>query len=244
MKFAVLGGTGRIGSRIVAALAADGHTAVPHSRATGLDLSTGRGLRAALDGMDAVIDAAQAPAADATSLDFFRGSATRLAEAAGDAGVRHLVALSIVGVDTLPDFPYYRAKSEQENILRSGPVPYSLVRATQFFEYLDEIFSWTTDGDTVRLPSTPLQPVAAADAARAAALIAAGPPLQGIREVAGPEVLPLDELGRIVLAARGDGRRVVTDDSAGPFAPAPGRRDTAAPGAEIAPTGIRTWLAP
>ncbi|MBC9718981.1 NAD(P)H-binding protein [Streptomyces sp. TRM66268-LWL] len=244
MKFAVIGGTGRVGQHIVRSLLAEGHEAAAHSRSTGVDLATGEGLRSALAGADVVIDAAQSAAADESAVAFFRTAAGQVLSAAAKAGVRHAVLLSVVGVGTLPGHPYYRAKSEQEQLYRSGPLPYSVVRATQFFEYLDEILSWTSDAaaGTVRLPSTPLQPVAAADAGRFVARLAAGDPLDGIREVAGPEVLPLDELGRTLLAARGDARRVLTDETAGPFASAPGRRDTAAEGAHLTATRLKDWL--
>jgi len=117
---------------------------------------------------------------------------------------------SIVGVDRAPGLGYYRAKAHHEDILKAGPIPFSIVRATQFFEFIEEVMSWTADGGTVRLPSTPVQPIAAADAAQAVADAATGTPLDGIRDVAGPDVLPLDELGRITLAARGDARIAAT----------------------------------
>ncbi|MFF5402440.1 SDR family oxidoreductase [Streptomyces misionensis] len=242
MKFAVIGGTGRIGSEIVAALTTAGHEAAPHARSTGVDLLTGEGLALALAGVDAVVDATQSPTTDDASVDFFRAATGNLLTAAAEAGVRHAVLLSIVGVDRVPDLGYYRAKVFQEERFRTGPVPYSIVRAGQFFEYVEEIVSWTAAGDTVRLPTTLLQPVAAADAARAVAGIAAGSPVHGIRDVAGPDVFPLDELGRITLAARGDGRTVITDDTAGPFAAAAEDALTAGDGTHIAPTHYRDWL--
>ncbi|MDI3420585.1 SDR family oxidoreductase [Streptomyces luteolus] len=243
MKSAVIGGTGLIGSKIVETLAKDGHEAVPHARSTGVDLLTGEGLVPALTGVDVVIDATQSPTADAASADFFRTATANLLTAAEVAGVQHAVLLSIVGVDRVPDLGYYRAKVLQEELFKAGPVSYSIVRATQFFEYIDEIMSWTAEGDTVRLPTTLLQPIAAADAARAVADIATGAPLHGIRDVAGPDVLPLDELGRITLAVHGNGRATLTDDTAGPFAAASGDALTATDGAHIAPTHYRDWLA-
>jgi hypothetical protein len=130
----------------------------------------------------------------------------------------------------------------QEELYKTGPVPFSIVRATQFFEYLAEIISWTSDQNAVRLPPTPLQPVSAADAARAVADIAAGAPLHAIRNVAGPEVIALNDIGRITLAARGDNRTVSTDDTAGPFASAPDHALTAQEGAQIGPTRYGDWL--
>jgi uncharacterized protein YbjT (DUF2867 family) len=150
--------------------------------------------------------------------------------------------VSIVGVDQVPDSAYYRAKVVQEELYRTGPVPFSIVRATQFFEYLAEIISWTSDRYAVRLPPTLLQPVAAADAARAIADVAAGAPLHAVRDVAGPDVIALHDIGRITLAARGDNRTVSTDDTAGPFASAPDRALTAREGAQICPTRYGDWL--
>ncbi|WP_328313610.1 NAD(P)H-binding protein [Streptomyces sp. NBC_00442] len=243
MRCAVLGGTGLIGSTIVERLVEDGHEALPHARSTGVDLLTGEGLAPALAGADVVIDATQSPAADDTAAEFFRTATANLLAAAAQAGVRHAVLLSIVGVDRVPDLGYYRAKVLQEGLFRAGPVPYSIVRATQFFEYVDAIMSWTTEGDTVRLPPVPLQPVAAADAARVVADIAAGAPLQGVRDVAGPDVLALDELGALTLTALGAARTVLTDADAGPFATASGGALTAPGGAHLAPTRYRDWLA-
>ncbi|MCK7626865.1 NAD(P)H-binding protein [Streptomyces sp. RS10V-4] len=242
MKCAVLGGTGLIGARIVAALTAAGHDATPHARSTGVDLLTGEGLAPALAGADTVIDATQSPTADDASADFFRTATGNLLAAARDAGVRHAVLLSIVGVDRVPGLGYYRAKVLQEELYATGPVPYSLVRATQFFEYVDEIMSWTTERGTVRLPTTLLQPVAADDAARAVAALAAGRPLHGVRDIAGPEVFPLDDLARITLAARGDRRTVRTDPTAGPFATAPANALTARDGTHLTRTRYRDWL--
>jgi uncharacterized protein YbjT (DUF2867 family) len=151
--------------------------------------------------------------------------------------------LSIVGAEKVPDLVYYQAKVMQEDILKAGPVPYSIVRATQFYEFIDAVLSWTTDGDTVRLPATKVQPMAAADVARAVADVTAGAPLRGTRNIAGPEVFPLDELGRITLAAHHDRRTVVTDNGAGMFAAAAGDALIATPGTVIAPTTYREWLA-
>ncbi|MFJ2170808.1 SDR family oxidoreductase [Streptomyces griseofuscus] len=242
MKIAVIGGTGRIGSKIVETLAKDGHEALPHARSTGVDLLTREGLGAALKGADVVIDATQSPTADDASADFFQAAAASLLAEAQAAGVQHAVLLSIVGVDRVPDLGYYRAKVIQEELFKAGGVPFSIVRAGQFFEYIGDIMSWTAQGDTVRLPPTLLQPIAAADAARAVADIAVGAPLHGVRDIAGPDALPLDELGKLTLTARGDGRTIVTDPDAGPFAAASGHALLAADGAHIAPTHYRDWL--
>ncbi|MFG1869574.1 SDR family oxidoreductase [Micromonospora arborensis] len=242
MKIAVLGGTGLIGSQVVKILQSAGHDAVPLSLSTGVDLLTGQGLSEALTGADVVVNLTNSPTFDDASPAFFQATMDNLLAAAASAGVGHAVILSIVGVDQVPDLAYYRAKALQEDILTAGPVPYSIVRATQFFEFVDAILSWTADDTTVRLPSTPVQPIAAADVAQAVADVSVGTPLQGIRNVAGPDVFALDELGRITLAARGDQRTVTTDDGAGMFAAAPGEVLIASADAVIAPTAYREWL--
>ncbi|MEV4765681.1 NAD(P)H-binding protein [Micromonospora chokoriensis] len=241
VKIAVLGGTGLIGSQVVKILQAAGHDAVPHSLSTGVDLLTGQGLTEALTGAEVVVNLTNSPTFDDASPAFFQTTMDNLLAAAGSAGVGHAVVLSIVGVDQVPDLAYYRAKVLQEDILKAGPVPYSIVRATQFFEFVEAILSWTADDTMVRLPDTPVQPMAAADVAQAVADVSMGAPLQGIRNVAGPDVFALDELGRITLAARGD-QRTVTTDSAGMFAAVPGDVLTAPAGAVIAPTAYREWL--
>ena len=242
MKFAVIGGTGLIGSQVVRNLNAAGHDAVPHALSTGVDLLTGQGVDAALADADVVVNLTNSPTFDDASLTFFRTSMDNLLAAARRAGTGHFVILSIVGVDQVPELGYYRAKALQEDILRAGPVPYSIVRATQFMEFVDDVLSWTADEDTVRLPRTPVQPVAAADVAATVAEIAAGSPLDGILNLAGPDIYPLDELGRITLAAKGDTRSVTTDDTAGMFAAVQGDVLTIANGARVAPTHYTDWL--
>ncbi|GAA1709258.1 SDR family oxidoreductase [Nonomuraea bangladeshensis] len=242
MRIVVVGGTGLIGSRLVRLLTAAGHDAVPRSRATGVDLLTGQGLPEALAGADAVVDLTKPPAFDDTSPAFFRATMGHLLAAADSAGVGHAVILSIVGADQVPGLAYYRAKVLQEDLLKAGPVPYSIVRSTQFFEFIDTVVSWTSDEDTVRLPPTLLQPVAGDEVARVVAGVVVGTPLRGTIDLAGPEVLPLDELGRITLAARGDHRTVVTDDGAGLYAAAQGRALVAGEGAVITATTYGEWL--
>jgi uncharacterized protein YbjT (DUF2867 family) len=241
MKFAVIGGTGLIGSQVVRNLNAAGHEAVPQSLSTGVDVVSGQGLDKALAGADVVINLTNSPTFDDASLAFFRTSMDNLLAASQKNGVGHFVILSIVGADQVPGLDYYRAKVLQEDILKAGPVPYSIVRATQFMEFMDATMSWTADGDIVRLPATPIQPIAAKDVARAVAEVAAGSPLNGIRNIAGPEVFPLDELGRITLSHKGDHRTVVTDPTAGLFALVEGDvltdRD-----AHLAPTRYTDWL--
>ncbi|MFD4602694.1 SDR family oxidoreductase [Streptomyces sp. NPDC058464] len=242
MKFAVIGGTGLIGSRVVADLNAAGHEAVPYSLSTGVDILTGQGLEEAVAGADVVVNLTNSPTFDDASFAFFQTSMDNLLGMSEKAGVGHFVILSIVGVDRVPDLDYYRAKVLQEDLLKAGPVPYSIVRATQFMEFMDGTLAMTTDGDTVRLPRTPIQPIAAADVAATVADVAAGKPLNGVLNVAGPDVYPLDELGRVTLSAKGDSRSVVTDDTAGLFAAAQGDVLTAPKGARIAPTHYTDWL--
>ncbi|MFF9688772.1 SDR family oxidoreductase [Streptomyces sp. NPDC014623] len=238
MKFAVLGGTGLIGSKVVRKLNDGGHEAAPRSRSTGVDVVTGEGVEQAVAGADVIVDLTNSPTFDEAAPAFFRRSMDNLLDAAGKAAVRHFV-----GVDQVPALDYYRAKALQEEILAAGPVPYSIVRATQFMEFVDAVLSWTADGGTVRLPAVPIQPVAAQDVADVVAEVAAGAPLKGIRDIAGPEVFPLDELGRITLAARADSRTVTTDDTAGMFAGVRGDVLTGRGDASIAPTRYRDWLA-
>ncbi|WP_233463670.1 SDR family oxidoreductase [Nocardia gipuzkoensis] len=239
MKLTVIGGTGRIGSQVVQKLTAAGHSAVPAAPSTGVDLITGAGLDQALDGADVVIDLANSPTFDEASLEFFRTSVQNLLTAGEAAGVRHQVVLSIVGVDQVPQLDYYRAKTLQEDLLRQGPTPYSIVRATQFFEFMDAVLSWTADGDTVRLPATRLQPMAAADVVDAVVEVSTGTPQRR-----GPGRLRAgrtrqDHAGR---AAGQPDRTVVTDDTAGTFAAVTGDVLIAGPDAHLASTHYRDWL--
>jgi uncharacterized protein YbjT (DUF2867 family) len=241
MKIAVIGGTGLIGSQVVKDLKAAGHEAVPHSQSTGVDIISGRGLDEAVAGADVVVNLTNSPTFDEASPAFFQTSMDNLLAAARKGGVGHFVILSIVGTDQVPELDYYRAKALQENILAAGPVPYSIVRATQFMDFMDAVLSWTADGDSVRLPATPIQPIASKDVAGAVAEVAVGAPLNGIRNIAGPEIFPLDELGRITLSRKGDSRTVVTDPTAGMFAAVKGDVLTDK-NAHLAPTRYTDWL--
>ncbi|MEU7630376.1 SDR family oxidoreductase [Nocardia sp. NPDC049220] len=242
MKLAVIGGTGMIGSRVVRKLTEAGHEAVPAAPSTGVDLLTGKGLDQALEGAEVVINVTNSPTFDEASLEFFRTSMNNLLAAGERAGVRHQVILSIVGVDQVPQLDYYRAKTLQEDLLRQGPTPYSIVRATQFFEFVDAVMSWTADDSTVRLPATRVQPIAVADIVDTIVEVATNPPLDGIRNIAGPDVFRLDELGRITLAAQHDDRTCVTDDKAGMFAAITGDELIAGSDAHLAPTHYRDWM--
>ncbi|MFJ3791297.1 SDR family oxidoreductase [Kitasatospora sp. NPDC090091] len=241
MKFAVIGGTGLIGSQVVRNLNAAGHEAVPHAQSTGVDVISSKGLDEAVAGADVVVNLTNSPTFDEASLAFFRTSMENLLAAAQRGGVGHFVILSIIGVDRVPELDYYRAKVLQEDILAAGPIPYSIVRATQFMEFVDAVLSWTSDDDTVRLPATPIQPIASKDVAEAVAGVAAGAPLRGIHNIAGPEIFPLDELGRITLSHKGDKRTVVPDPTAGMFAAVKGDVLTDR-NAHLAPTRYADWL--
>jgi uncharacterized protein YbjT (DUF2867 family) len=243
MKIAVIGGTGLIGSQVVKILNASGHEAVPHSLVSGLDLLSGRGLHEALKDADIVVNLTNSPTFDDSSLVFFQTTMDNLVAAASTVGVGHAVILSIVGAEKVPGLVYYRAKVLQEDILKAGPVPYSIVRATQFFEFMDRTVAETANEDSVCLPATLIQPMASADVAQAVADVSVDPPLRGTRNIAGPDIFALDELGRMALAARGDHRDVITDDSAGTFAAASGDALIAADDAVIAKTSYREWLA-
>jgi uncharacterized protein YbjT (DUF2867 family) len=243
MKLAVIGGTGLIGSQVVDILTATGHQAVPHSPSTGVDLLSGQGLPEALDGADVVINLTNSPTFDDASPAFFHTSMDNLLSAAQAAGVGHAVILSIVGAELVPDFAYYQAKVLQEDLLKAGPVPYSIVRATQFFEFMDALVAETADDKTVRLPAALVQPMASADVAQEVAEVSAGAPLRGTQAIAGPDVFRLDELGKITLAAHGDPRTVITDPSAGMLAAVVGDALLPKEGAVIAKTSYREWLA-
>ncbi|MER7663317.1 NAD(P)H-binding protein [Streptomyces sp. NPDC096193] len=242
MKITVIGGTGLIGSQLVGRLREAGHEVTPSSLSTGLDLLTGEGLDDALAGADTVVNVTNSPTFDEASPDFFRTTMGNLLAAGERAGVRHQVILSIVGVDLVPQLDYYRAKTLQEDLLRQGPTPYSIVRATQFFEFMDAVMSWTSDARTVRLPSTRIQPIATADVVDALADVATAPPLGGSVDVAGPDVFALDELGRLTLADRQDERTVVTDEQAGMFAATDDGVLVPGPGARLAATHYKDWL--
>lgn len=241
MKIAVIG-TGLIGTQVIQQLTTAGHDATGHSRETGLDLLTGEGLDQAVAGAEVVVDVTNSPTFDEASLDFFRTSVTNLLAAAHAAGAGHIVALSIVGVDQVPGVAYYRAKTLQEDLVKAGPIRYSIVRATQFMEFVPAILDFTTDGDVVRLPSTAIQPISSAEVAAAVAETAAGAPLLGTRDIAGPDVFPLDELGRVTVELTGDSRKVVTDETAGLFAGVQGDAITAPDGAHLASTHYTDWL--
>jgi len=215
MKIVVVGGTGLIGTQVIARLTEAGHEAVAASPGTGVDTLTGQGVDAALAGADVVVDVSNSPSfADDDVLRFFTTSTRTLLDAEARAGVRHHVALSIVGADRNPGSGYMRAKVAQEELVRSGGVPWTVVRATQFFEFAPRIADGATVDGEVRVPPVGFQPLASADVARFVAEAAVGEPLDGTVDVAGPERVRFDEFIAAVLAAAGDDRPVVADPAA------------------------------
>src|SRR5438552_13707594 len=215
MKIVVIGGTGLIGSKLVNKLREHGHEAVAAAPNTGVNTLTGEGLAEVLKGASVVVDGSNAPSFEDTAvLNFFQTSTTNLLQAEAAAGVRHHVALSVVGTDRLSESGYMRAKIAQEKLIEESSIPYSIVHATQFFEFLKGIADGATDGNTVRLAPVLIQPMAAEDVATAVTRVAVGAPLNGIVEVAGPEQFRLDEVVRRYLVAGDDRRSVIADPNA------------------------------
>jgi uncharacterized protein YbjT (DUF2867 family) len=215
MKVLVIGGTGLIGSQVIANLNQLGHEAISASPSSGVNSVTGEGVAEAVAGVDTVVDVANSPSwEDDAVLHFFTTSSRNLLAAESEAGVRHHVALSIVGADRTQDSGYMRAKVAQEKVIEESGAPYSIVRATQFFEFVSGIAESAADGDTIRLPHAAFQPIAAMDVATAVTQAAIGDPTNGITNIAGPEKLGMDDFARASLAADGDARQVVTDPTA------------------------------
>src|SRR4051812_9636364 len=212
MKIVVIGGTGLVGSKLVAKLDDQGHEAVAASPDTGVNTLTGEGLSEVLEGAQVVVDVSNAPKWDDDAvMHFFQTSSRNLLGAESDAGVGHHVALSVVGTDRLTESGYFRAKVAQERLIETSSVPYSIVHATQFFEFLKSIAADATDGNAVHLPPALIQPMAADDVATEVSRVAVGRPLNGVVEVEGPERFRLDELIRALLKAHDDPREVVAD---------------------------------
>jgi uncharacterized protein YbjT (DUF2867 family) len=246
MKIVVIGGTGRIGSKLVDKLREDGHDAVPAAPNTGVNTLTGEGLAEALDGAAVVVDVSDSPSfEDAAVLKFFETSTRNLLDADSVAGVGHHVALSIVGVGTerRSEGGYNRAKLAQENLIKESRIPYSIVHATQFFEFINGMADAATVGNTVRVAPVLIQPMAADDVASALARITVGPPLNGTVEVAGPEQFRLDDLIRRALEERDDPREVVPDPHATYYgAELEERTLLPGDGASLAETRFDDWL--
>jgi uncharacterized protein YbjT (DUF2867 family) len=244
MKIVVIGGHGRIGSKVVANLGEHGHDAVAADLATGVNTLTGEGLAEAFDGADVVVDVSNSPSfEDGPVMDFFRTSTGNLLAAEQAAGVGHHVALSVVGADRLPGSGYLRAKVAQEQLIEASSVPYTIVRATQFFEFVDAIADAATDGDTVHLPTALIQPMAADDVGRAVTTAAEGTPANRIVEIGGPEAFRFDKLISYALAVRDDPRHVIADPDARYFGTT--LEDTSlvpGDGAQLAETRFEDWL--
>ncbi|MFJ9034014.1 SDR family oxidoreductase [Streptomyces sp. NPDC102274] len=245
MKVVVIGGTGLIGSKLVAKLYEHGHEAVPAAPNTGVNTLTGEGLAEVLEGASVVVDVSNSPSfEDDAVMEFFRTSTTNLLKAEADAGVTHHVALSVVGTERLQESGYFRAKQVQEELIKDSGIPYSIVHATQFFEFMKGIAASATDGHTVRLAPAKIQPIYSDDVAAAVGRTAVGTPVNGVVEVAGPDTFQLNELIREGLAAKNDPRTVVADPYATYFG-AELQETTLLPGpdAHIAGTHFTDWLA-
>jgi uncharacterized protein YbjT (DUF2867 family) len=216
MKIVVIGGTGLIGSKLVKKLGEHGHEAVAAAPSSGVNSLTGEGLADALKGASVVVDVTNAPSwEDTAALKFFETSTRNLLAYGAAAGVGHYVALSVVGTERMLESGYFRAKLAQENLIKASSIPYSIVRATQFFEFLKQIADYSTEGNKVRLPPALFQPMAADDVASALGRIATNSPVNGVIEIGGPEQFRLDELVRRTLEAFQDRREVITDAHAG-----------------------------
>ena len=215
MKIVIIGGTGLIGGKLVKLLRSQRHEVVPASPKLGINSITGEGLVEALTGAQVVVDVTNAPSwEDKAVLEFFETSSRNLLAAEAKTGVNHHVALSIVGCDELPESGYMRAKVAQEKVIKASPIPYTIVRATQFFEFVGGIADSATTGRTVRLPSALFQPILSDDVALGLSKVAVAKPLSGIIELAGPDAMPFDEIVRLYLAAKNDPRTVVRDEQA------------------------------
>ena len=245
MKIVVIGGSGRIGSNVVRRLLAQGHDPVPASPNTGVDTITGEGLASVLAGADVVVDVANAPVWDDDAVrEFFTTSTRNLLAAERDAGVRHHLAVSIVGADRLPDSGYLRAKVAQEAEIQAGTVPYTILRSTQFLEFLSQTVEAGAEGESVRLSNGLMQLVAVDDVAATVAELATGAPVGGRVEIGGPEALGIDAWARRLFAATGDARTVVTDPHARYFgAELHGGELTPGEGARIGKVDFDTWFA-
>src|SRR6267378_423585 len=244
MKIVVIGGTGLIGSKLVNKLREHGYESVAAAPNTGVNTLTGEGLAEVLKGASVVVDASNSPSwEDSAVMTFFENSTRNLLKYGAAAGVKHHVALSVVGTDLLSKSGYFRAKIAQEKLIKGGTIPYSIVHATQFFEFLKQLADISFDGKKVRLPDALFQPMAAADVATALGRIAVGQPLNGTVEIGGPEAFRIDELVRRRLTSLNDSREVIADPNAKYFGAKLNER-TLVPGkdARLGETSFETWL--
>ena len=244
MKIVVIGGTGLIGSKVVTMLQAQGHEAVAASPRLGINTLTGEGLADALTGASVVVDVSNSPNFEpAAVLEFFETSTRNLLAAEAAAGVGHHVALSIVGIDRSPDNGYFQAKLAQEQLIAAGSIPYSIVRATQFMEFIDGIADAATTGTEVHIPPVAFQPIATADVAHAVAGVAVSAPLNGRVEIAGPERLRFDHVVRRRLRERNDARQVIADPHASYFGAVPSEQSLVPlNGARLGTIRFEDWL--
>lgn len=244
MKIVVIGGTGLIGSKLVARLRQRGNKTVAASPASGVNTLTGEGLAEVLAGAQVVVDVANSPSfEDQVAMDFFDTSGRNLLAAEAAAGVKHHVALSVVGTERLLSSGYFRAKMVQENLIKASSIPYSILRSTQFFEFVGRIAQSSADGQTVSVAPVLVQPIVSDDVAAALVDVALGAPVNGMIEVAGPDQFRLDDLVRRVLSAGHDTRLVTADAHARYFGAELNERSLV-PGdkSRIAPTGFEEWL--
>ena len=215
MRLVIIGGSGRIGTKLVNRLRREGHQVLVASLESGVNIITGEGLTPALAAADAVVDVANSPSFEAqAALEFFETAGHNLLAAEESTGVRHHIALSIVGMEHLLDVGYYRAKLAQERLIKASGIPHTILRSTQFFEFVGSVVDSAVEGNTVRVPPALFQPIASDDVAATLADLAIGPPLDSTTEVAGPDVRPLDEFVRQYLAARQEQRQVIVDPRA------------------------------
>jgi len=244
MKLVIIGGTGLIGSKLVSKLREHGHDAVAASPDTGVNTLTGVGLAEALKGAAVVVDVSNSPSFEEKAvMEFFTTSTRNLLTFAAAAGVTHYVALSVVGTERIPDSPYLRAKNAQEALIKGAGIPYTIVHATQFFEFVKRIADEATEGTTVRLPPVLVQPMAADDVAKAVGQAAVGAPLNGTIEVAGPQQFRFDDLIRQGLGARHDSREVVADPHARYFGAELGEHSLIPAGdARLGEVRFQDWL--
>jgi uncharacterized protein YbjT (DUF2867 family) len=244
MKIVVIGGSGLIGANVVNRLRQKGHEVVAASPNSGVNTITGEGLAGAVKGAQVIVDVANSPSfEDKAVMDFFQTSGRNLlaAEAAGEVG--HHVALSVVGADRLPESGYLRAKVAQEQLIKASKIPYTILRSTQFFEFIGRIADAAAEGDVIRLSPALLQPIAADDVSAVLADLAVGPPLNDTIEVAGPDAYPLDKFARKVLSARGDRRQVIADTHARYYGTELNDRSlTPSEHPRFGPTSFEGWL--
>jgi uncharacterized protein YbjT (DUF2867 family) len=244
MKIVVIGGTGLVGSKLVQALSSRGHDAVAAAPSTGVNTITGEGLAEVMAGASVVVDVSNSPALDDSAIEFFRTATTNLLTAEKNAGVGHHVALSVVGTAELAiQSGYFAAKLLQEKLISEGPIPFSIVHATQFFEFLNTLADSATVGDAVVMPPAYFQPMAGADVAEGVAIAAVGDPVNGIAEIGGPDMVLLPDLIRTALVARGDSRSVVADPAAQYWGIDIGERTLVpGPGATLFDTRFEDWI--